>query len=215
MPHNEVSMEPMRSTIGTQISETTKRDIEMIRTALADKNKRRLAEAALSVVATILEKDRSREPPPKRLSREQRKALASIGIGEEEMPLSEFVASTPVVEGVRLQARVIAEAIPISAAARRIGVSDRRLRQRISEGTLVAVRRPRSRGWLIPAFQLTDTGEVPHIGQVLRSMVRDLSAESLDRLFNLPNDNLGGATPRDWLISGEDPLPVMRLVSGL
>ena len=100
-------------------------------------------------------------------------------------------------------------------AARRIGVSDARLRQRIAAGTMMAIHRPHGRGWLIPAFQLEAEGEIPHLGRVLLAAGRPVSAQAMDRFFRIPREDLSGASPRDWLIAGHDPSIVERIVAGL
>ncbi len=78
-----------------------------------------------------------------------------------------------------------------------------------------STRRPHGHGWLIPAFQLSERGELPHLAQVPSAAQRHLSALSLAQVFTLPNDELGGTTPRDWLLSGGDTLAVERTVAGL
>ena len=196
------------------IREETKQDLHLIDQALGDRARRRLAEVALSLTAQVIQEAAEREDAP--LSTAERDALALAGITERE-PLSaeDFYASKPVVEGIRHRALVIANAVPLAEAAARLGVSDSRLRQRIGKGTLVAIPRRHGRGWLIPDFQLTDQGELPYLPRVLQGLQRRVSAETLDRVFRLPQDDLEGLSPRDWLLSGHDPLPVERLLASL
>ena len=96
-----------------------------------------------------------------------------------------------------------------------MGLSVLHLRKRIAAGSLMAVCGPSGRDWLVPDFQLTETGEVPHLGHVLLAAGRQLSALSMDRLFRIPRDDLGGASPRDWLIAGQDPAIVEGILGGL
>ena len=121
----------------------------------------------------------------------------------------------PAIRGMRRHAQMVATAVPIASAAQRLGVDPSRLRQRIGEGTLLATRRPHGRGWLIPAFQLTEDGELPHLARVLAAAQRHLSPLSVAGAFELPNDEVDDMSPRDWLISGGDPAPVERIVAGL
>lgn len=194
------------------ISEGTRRDIGLIDAALSD-GRRGLAEAALSILAKIVESGGAGKSTA--LTDEQRHVLASIGIGGEEMSSAEFLTAGPVIAGLAHNAQLLAEAIPLAEVARHLGVTAGRLRQRIAEGSLVAVKRPHGRGWLIPAFQMIATGEVPHLGRVLKARTRNVSAGSIDRVFRLPHDELGGVTPREWLVSGGASLPIERIISSL
>ncbi len=196
------------------IREETKQDLHLIDQALGDQARRRLAEVALSLTAQVLQTATEREDAP--LSSAERGALALVGITDiQPMAAEDFYASRPVVEGLRHRALLITNAIPLAEAAARLGVNDSRLRQRISQGTLVAIPRPHGRGWLIPDFQLTDQGELPHLPRVLRALQRRVPAETLDRVFRLPQKDLEGLSPRDWLLSGRDPLPVEQFLASL
>lgn len=195
-------------------NEATRRDVSTIDAALADARRRPMAEAALALVADLLAHEPERQPEP--LSGADRATLARLGItAEVAMPDADFYGSEPVRAGLAQRARMIVGAMPLADAARRIGVSDGRLRQRIANGTLVAIARPRGRGWLIPAFQLTETGDLPHLGRVLSARQRRVAPEALARAFETPDDGLGQRSPRDWLIAGGDPAPVERIVAGL
>lgn len=150
------------------------------------------------------------------LSKTERGAFERLGIDvADTMPDADFYQSDPVLEGMTRQALMTAEAIPLAAAARCMDVSSARLRQRIAAGSLMAIHRPHGRGWLIPAFQIADTGEVPHLGPVLLSAGRTVSAEAMDRFFRTPREDLQGSSPRDWLIAGHDPSIIENILSGL
>ncbi|MGF6860818.1 hypothetical protein ABIE69_001386 [Rhodobacteraceae bacterium MBR-64] len=194
----------------------TRRDIRLINAALADAGQRQIAETLLATAARLIGHARAGRAVARPLDQAALSALGRLGVdGAEVMEDAAFYGSDSVAGGVAARVQVVGDAVPLARVARLIGVSDSRLRQRIGAGTLIAVARPHGRGWLIPSFQLTETGEVPHLARVLSALQRTLSAEALARAFTLPNDDLGGQSPRDWLISGGDPAPVQRLMAAL
>jgi hypothetical protein len=193
----------------------TREDIRAIDAALADEGRREFAEAALALAAQLVEKrtDDTAEAP---LGDDERAALALLGIdADEAMPYASFYGSAPVREGLARRARMVETALPLAEAAKRMGVSDSRLRQRITEGTLVAIQKPHGRGWLVPGFQLTEQGELPYLARILSARRRSVGAEALARIFELPNEELKGRSPRDWLVAGGEPAPVERILAAL
>jgi hypothetical protein len=200
----------------TALTSGTRKDLSVIDRALASKEKRELAKAALHIAARIVEQalESAEEETP--LDKAEWEILDHLGIDvENDMSDADFYKSGLVLEGIARETIVTAKAIPLAEAALRMGVSDARLRQRIAAGSLMAVHRPRGRGWLIPTFQLTDTGEVPHLGRALLAAGRPVSAQAMDRLFRTPRDDLQGHTPRDWLIAGHDPAIIERILGAL
>lgn len=150
------------------------------------------------------------------LSPTERVALARLGVdATDTMSDTEFYQSAPVQAGMRRQALLVATALPLSEAARRMGVSDARLRQRIAAGSLMGVPCPDGWSWLLPTFQLTETGELPHLGRVLLAAGRPVSAQAMDRFFRTPRKDFGGASPRDWLTAGRDPALIENILAGL
>lgn len=207
---------PRAETGEAALASGTRKDLWLIDQALASKEKRELAEAALHIAARMVEQAQEIADEETPLSQAEQKALERFGVDTgTAMSDEDFYKSAPVMEGMTREAIVTARAIPLAEAARRMGVSDARLRQRIAAGSLMAVHRPHGRGWLIPAFQLTDTGEVPHLGRVLLAAGRPVSAQAMDRLFRTPREDLEGYSPRGWLIAGNDPAIVERVVGAL
>ena len=118
--------------------------------------------------------------------------------------------------GLEETARLHAGALSVPEAARRLGVSASRLRQRVGEGTIVVVPNPHGRGWALPLAQFDDEGRLlPHLGRVLRAARRKVSGRVLAQLLVTPQEELGGAMPRDWLASGGAPEPVADLIASL
>lgn len=194
-----------------------RRDENVIREALKDKRLAKLAMSALSATALILkEADKVGAAAPEPLSNDERALFAQFGVDTSRtVPVEEMLVNDPAIGGMRHYVRMLSDAVPLSEAARRIGVDPSRLRQRIKEGTILGIHRPGGRQWFIPSFQLTDEGEIPHLSRVLSAAHRHLSALSVYRAFTLPNEELEGVSAREWLISGGDPAPVERLVAGL
>lgn len=111
-----------------------------------------------------------------------------------------------------------ATALPISEAARHLGVSDSRLRQRISQGDLLSIRGADGRSHLIPAFQFTENGELPGLRKVLAAIRPDAKLLTIYGFFMAPQpdleDEAGKAmTPVEWLLAGEDVNAVAELAS--
>lgn len=193
-----------------------RKDLSLIDRALASKETRALAEAALHIAARVIEQAHEVAGEETPFSNTERDAFARLGVdAADTMFDAEFHKSDPVLAGMTRQALVTADAIPLAEAARCMGVSDARLRQRIAAGSLMAVHRPHTRGWLIPVFQLTDTGEIPHLGRVLLAVGRPVSAPAMDRFFRTPREDLQGLSPRDWLIAGHDPSILQSILGGL
>ena len=192
-----------------------RRDLSLIDEALASEGKRALAEAALHIAARLVEQAQ-KVAQDASLSPTEQEALGRLGVDvSQTMSDADFHMSDPVLAGMTREALVTAEAIPLAEAARRMGVSDGRLRQRIAAGSLLAIHRPHGRGWLIPTFQMMETGEIPHLGRALLSVGRPVSAQAMDRFFRTPRQDLRGVSPRDWLIAGQDPSIIESILSGL
>jgi hypothetical protein len=192
--------------LGRQRAARLRRDVQVIDRALGDAQLSSLAETALHLAAEILERAGGAEAPAP-LSPDETDTLARFGIDTSDpMPAEALLRSRPAIQGMGLHAELIASAVPIAEAAARLGVDPSRLRQRIREGTLLALRRPHGRG---------PDGELPHLAALLGAAQRHLSVLASARAFTLPDDDLGGVSPRDWLISGGDPAPVERIVAGL
>lgn len=106
--------------------------------------------------------------------------------------------------------------LSVAEAAERLRVSPGRVRQRIGEGSLRAVKRAGS--WRVLASQFTADGEVPGIGMVVSGMARGLPALSVDRFLTLPTPDLvaddQNVSPVQWLLGGGDPAVVAAIAAG-
>lgn len=111
-------------------------------------------------------------------------------------------------------ALMLASALSTGEAAERLGVSEGRVRQRLKEGSLHGVGTPK--GHRLPTFQFTQSGEVPNVGAVLRSLDRDLHPVAVENWFTLPDQDLYldedegfPVSPREWLMAGGSPAAVV------
>lgn len=212
-----MTLAPLSSETGKpNLSRGTREDLRLIDAALSSTERRDLAEAALHIAARMLEQAHEVAEEDVPLSASEKEALGRLGVDTSDtVSDADFYRSSPVLDGMTRQALMTAEAIPLAEAAWRMGVSDARLRQRIAAGSLMAVHRPHERGWLIPTFQLTEAGEIPHLSRVLQATGRPVSAQAMDRFFRTPRQDLEQMSPRDWLITGHDPAIIESILSGL
>ena len=125
----------------------------------------------------------------------------------------------PLLAGAISYGSLVQTGLTIKQAAELIQVSDARIRHRIREGTLLAIRDGRS--WKLPVFQFSGKGELPGWGSVARALPRDISPVAVESWLGLPNPDLviGEAevpmSPHAWLLAGRDPQPVAALGTGL
>lgn len=117
-----------------------------------------------------------------------------------------FRHGDPLLKGIVAYASLMHTGLTTAQAARRLGVSDARIRQRLHDRTLFAIRDGRS--WRLPLFQFTEQGEVPGWGEVSKALPRDISPVAVEQWLNLPHSELVDGpeekpmTPRHWLMEG-------------
>ena len=114
---------------------------------------------------------------------------------------------------------ILATSVSANRAGERLGgVTAVRVRQIIRERSLYALRLEGR--WRIPVFQFQGEGLVPNIGAVNAVLPRTLDPVSVLRWYTRPDPELestGGdvLSPLDWLRSGMDPAPVVKLARDL
>ena len=131
----------------------------------------------------------------------------------------------PLAQGATEYAALLATAVSVGEAARRAGVSESRIRQRLTgkPPTLVGVKL--HGGWRVPAFQF-DAQE--HLLEGLELVVPALDASlhplALQRWFLAPHpelaverksDDESGLSPREWLARGLPAQALARLARNL
>ena len=146
------------------------------------------------------------------LSGDEMVALNAVGV----LSNPEKDAAAPFIQTATSHAALVSTSIPLSEAAWKLGVTDGRLRQRISERTLIGVHGPDGRAFRIPLFQLTPEGELPGLRLILKAIRPELRPVQVAAFFTTPQSDLEGPegepiTPVAWLLSGHDPEPVREL----
>lgn len=116
-------------------------------------------------------------------------------------------------------AALLATALTVPQAAKRLGLDGSRIRQRLLKRELYGIRQ--RRGWLIPLVQFDAHGLVPGLERVLPRLDPHLHPLSVVGWLTQPHPDLflpgdpeeTPVSPREWLLSGGDPLVVADLAS--
>lgn len=147
------------------------------------------------------------------LSAHEEQLLRRAGSLREAMPALEKRASTrTALAGVRL----LEDALTVREAARLLSVSESRVRQRLGARTMLGVED--AGGWRLPRFQFDGDGLLRGLDLVLPAFPPDVHPLAVKRLLEHPHPDLDLAgkaiSPRDWLMSGGRPQPVVEIVAG-
>jgi len=155
--------------------------------------------------------------PRKELKAEQVELLARGGF---ELDRLEFGLDDPIARTAFEYAVLRATALTTQQAAKRLGVNDSRVRQRLLERVLYGIKAGDQ--WRLPVFQFARKGLVSGIQRVLPRLPKSLNPVAVYRWFHTPNPDLeereaqGRAlTPLQWLQSGNDPDVVAELAVDL
>jgi len=125
----------------------------------------------------------------------------------------------PLLAGAISYASLVQTGLTTKQTAKLFGVSDARIRQRLQERTLLAIRDGRS--WKLPVFQFAGKGELPGWGEVAQALPRDISPVAVESWLLLPNSDLVAGedetptSPRAWLLEGRNPQAVAALAAEL
>lgn len=152
--------------------------------------------------------------PSKHLSSHQLEILASGGF--DVSPLDHGI-DDPAIRGVISYAALILTALSTEEAAKRLDVTQGRIRQRLNERQLYGIKV--GKDWRLPLFQFTEHGLVPNIERVLPFVSRGLAPTALVRWLTRPDPDLEiegrAVSPLEWLLEGSDPEAVAELVEDL
>jgi len=162
-----------------------------------------VAEAREMVALSVAEMPLRRvgEEPGREFTQGEVEALSRGGLDLSRVSGGEGLART-----AARYAALRAAALTEPEAAALLGVSESRVRQRIGERTLYAVRAGRERR--LPRFQFSEDGLVPNVGEVLREVPEDAHPLAVEGWFVGPDPDLilegedASLSPRDWLLSG-------------
>jgi excisionase family DNA binding protein len=125
----------------------------------------------------------------------------------------------PLLSGVLDYAALVSTGFTTLQAAKRLRVSDARIRQRLHERTLLAVRS--GRAWRLPIFQFADRGELPVWTEVCPALPEAVSPVAVERWLSFPHPDLVTGeeeiplSPRQWLLEGRPAQDVARLAREL
>lgn len=118
-------------------------------------------------------------------------------------------------------AAIVASSLTVREAAALLGVSEGRVRQKISERRLYAIR-VRGGERRLPRFQFSERGAIAGMEEVMREVPKGVHPVALQNFFLSPNPDLyldaeeeEPVSPRDWLLSGGDPEAVIPLAREL
>ena len=124
-------------------------------------------------------------------------------------------------EALNVFFHIFESALPTTEAARMLERNPSRIRQRIREGSLLALETDGE--MRLPALQFHRGAEIPGLGQVLRALPRGIGTlEALSWLTTpIPDladpagDDDGPRSPRDYLLQTGDAATVVRIAQGL
>jgi len=140
--------------------------------------------------------------------------------GGFELDRREFGLEDPIARTAFEYAVLRATGLTTHEAAKRLGVNDSRVRQRLAQRALYGIKAGDE--WRLPTFQFALTGLVPGIDRVLPRLPKKLNPVAVYRWFHAANPDLeekegqGEAlTPLQWLQSGNDPDVVAELAAGI
>lgn len=152
--------------------------------------------------------------PATSLSEQEERVLREAGSLLEPMPILERRASAATTVAAL---DLLADALTVKQAAGRLGVTDGRVRQRLSARTLLGV--DSTGGWKLPAFQFTEDGELRGLDQVLPALPDDVHPLVVRYFLTTPSTELPvndqTMSPRAWLLSGGDVARVVALAEDL
>lgn len=153
------------------------------------------------------------------LSRSERAVLSSGGARLDNGSIDQAVAEALLLELVTESRRLISDAYDTKAVANLMGVSESDV-----EGNVHRVP-PRFYGiqlktnrLVLPGWQFTESGTIPHLQSVLNCMA-PLSPLAFSRFMLTPHQDLEHQdrriSPREWLVRGYEPKPVLDLAQFL
>jgi hypothetical protein len=149
-------------------------------------------------------------------------AIELLQRGGFEFDPPDFGVDDPIVRTALEFAVLRTTGLTTQQAAKRLGVNDSRVRQRLDPHTRTLYGIKTGDEWRLPAFQFLPDGLVPGIERVLPRLPEYLSPVAVQRWFQTPNPDLEAEdeaaqpfTPRQWLMIGNDPDVVAELAAEL
>lgn len=147
--------------------------------------------------------------PDTGLTEAEIQALRDADSYAEEAPALSASARTRIAA-----ARTLATSLTTAEAAKTLGVSDGRVRQRIAGHTLLAQRL--ADGWRLPAFQFPEGKELPGWAEIAPVFPAEVTMRAAERFMTSPHRELElddvAVSPSEWLACGGDVKTLAELV---
>lgn len=128
-------------------------------------------------------------------------------------------AADPLASTVSKYAAMLVAGLTTEEAARVLGVSTGRIRQKLAERSLYGIKS--GRGHRLPLFQFENAAAVPRVGSVLQALDPGLHPVAVQNWFTRPSPDLffdqdqTAVSPRDWLLGGGHPDTLVALAKDL
>jgi hypothetical protein len=152
--------------------------------------------------------------PASGLTPDEERALRLAGSLVTRMPAFRDRASTRT--AVR-SAELTRAMLDVKTVAEILGKTEGRVRQRLTDHTLLGVRA--GGGWRIPAFQFDDDTELPGWDRVMGALPHDVHPLTVARFLDSPQVDLDvdgdAVTPREWLRFGGDADAVVNAAAAM
>jgi hypothetical protein len=148
------------------------------------------------------------------LTLDEQRALESGGV-----PIGGQLAFRPLAARAAKYHAILTGSLNAEQAAKRLGVSTGRVRQRLlaDPPTLYGIRD--GNVWRLPVFQFESKGLVPNIDRVISCLDRELDLVAVENWFRQPHIDLEQdghlVSPLDWLAQGRSVQPVAELAGDL
>nr|WP_298413269.1 hypothetical protein [uncultured Halomonas sp.] len=137
------------------------------------------------------------------------------GVGESNRMASQYNLRSAVAQYAQLVKRAYRQ----SEVATLLEVTTSRIRQRTDEGSLYALTSANRR--VYPRWQFGESATLPNLEPVLNALSVSAHPLAVERFFLTPHADLESdlldaiLSPRDWLLAGHSPEPVIRMAREL
>lgn len=154
--------------------------------------------------------------PVRALSAEEQKVLGAVGMMPNRRTRADAEAARQ--EALNVFFHVYQSALSTAEAARRLGKDPSRIRQRVREGSLLAL--VANGEMRLPELQFHENAEIPGLGQVLRTLPKGIDTLEALSWLATPTPDLPGAqgepsSPREYLLRSGDVAAVAAIAEGL
>lgn len=151
------------------------------------------------------------------LSKDELSALEAVGLSTEPWPAGR--PGDPLERSIVDYMALIETSLGTGEVARMLQVDVSRVRQRLRERSLYGIEYEGE--WHLPRFQFERRKVLPGLAALLAALPADVNALEVAEWFLSPNPDLEregrdtSFSPRDWLLRGLPPEPVVELARDL